>query len=163
VDAGSRSDQGEVRPHRRRVWLVGEGAPRSGRIAAVTLEAARVGRYGPGARTRGQYRGLQRDQVLPAPLIALGPVEMIVSRLVRDQVADIRSPAPELEGIVQTGHHLDVLVGRAATDGVAGQPVQLLPALRHVISGEFDPDVLHGTAVVGGIGTACVVLRGAGR
>ena len=62
----------------------------------------------PADRARHDRAALIGDQVLEPPDIALGHVEVVVARVVRDEVLRVDRAAEELEGVVEAVERLEV-------------------------------------------------------
>src|SRR5690606_14315933 len=131
--------------------------------AAVRLHSLRVTRYAAAAGRRLEAGALVGDHELVPAAVSLGPVEMVVAALERDEIPPVHRAAPVLERVVEAGERLDVLVGRALADGVGRERVQLLTGAGDIVAGELYADVPEHPAVVAVIGAARVLLGDAGR
>ena len=96
---------------------------------------------------RGELRALKGDDMLNAADIAFGHVEVVVARLVRDQVLRVHGAAEPLEVVIQSGQRLQILEARAVANRRERERVELV-VRRDRIAGELDAYVAQLTAVV---------------
>ncbi len=127
-------------------------------LAAVVLDSLRIAGDAPCTRAGQKLAALEGDRVLHPPLEPFRHVEVVVARLVGDQVPRVDRTTEPLEGVVEAGEHLHVLDDRAVSDRRHRETVQLRVG-RYLVARELDAHEAEDAAAVGVIGASAVVDR----